>query len=239
MSHTLKTGILAGCLLAAGVAQAHAAGDFLIRAGAVVVDPQESSDTVTLGGAGVGDGNWEVGVDSNTQLGITATYMLNDNFGVGILGATPFKHDISAAGSIAGAGKLGSTKHLPPTITAQYYPLGANQQINPYVGIGLNYTNFFEEDTTPTLTGAVDAALGGGVIDATELELDDSFGIAAELGVDVQITDQLGVNAAMWWADIDTTADIHAISDGQRVGTAKVDVEIDPMVYMIGLSYKF
>lgn len=239
MSQIFKTGILAGCLLAAGVAQAHEAGDFLIRAGAVMVDPDVSSDNVTLGGAGVGDGNWQVDVDSNTQLGITATYMFTDHIGIGILGATPFQHDIEAAGSIAGAGKLGETKHLPPTITAQFYPLGGKQTFNPYLGIGINYTVFFDEQTTSTLTGAVDAALGGGVIDATDLELDDSFGLAAEVGLDVALTDRLGLNAALWWIDIDTTAEIHASSNGQRVGTAEVDVELDPMVYMVGLSYRF
>ena len=223
----MKTkGILtAAALLAAsvtGTAQAWEEGDWLMRFGVSNIDPKSNNHPL-------------VSVDDANGFTINFSHMLTENWALELLAAYPYEHDIS----LKGGPKVASTKHLPPTITAQYYPLGANQQINPYVGIGLNYTNFFEEDTTPTLTGAVDAALGGGVIDATELELDDSFGIAAELGVDVQITDQLGVNAAMWWADIDTTADIHAISDGQRVGTAKVDVEIDPMVYMIGLSYKF
>lgn len=239
MSKFMKTGALAGCLLLASVAQAHEAGDFVLRAGPVLVDPDASSGNVTLGGAGVGDGNWQVDVDSNTQLGITATYMLTDHLAVGLLGATPFKHDITAAGSIAGAGKLAETKQLPPTLTAQYYPLDSNSQFQPYVGLGVNYTTFFQEKTTSTLTGAVDAALGGGVIDATDMRLDNSWGVAGELGLDVKLTDRLGVNAAMWWIDIDTTAQIYAIQNGQSIGTATVDVEIDPMVYMVGLSYSF
>lgn len=239
MSRLIRTGAIATCLLMAGAAQAREAGDFLLRVGAVYADPHTSSGNVTLGGAGVGDGNWQVDVDSDTQLGITATYMLTDSIGIGVLGATPFKHDINAAGSIAGAGKLGETKHLPPTLTVQYFPLAPDSRYQPYVGAGINYTNFFEEKTTPTLTGAVDAALGGGVIDDTNLRLDDSFGLALELGLDVKLTDQLGLNAALWWADIDTTAKIDAIQNGQTLGTAEVDVDIDPMVYMVGLSYAF
>ncbi|SFL90694.1 OmpW/AlkL family protein [Marinobacter zhejiangensis] len=239
MSKFMKTSTLAGCLLMTGVAQAHEAGDFLLRVGAALVDPDTSSGNVMLGGNGVGDGNWQVDVDSDTQLGITATYMLTDHIGVGLLGATPFSHDINAAGSIDGAGKLGETKHLPPTLTAQFYPLDSTSQFQPYVGIGINYTNFFEEKTTATLTGAVDSALGGGVIDGTALRLDDSFGIAAELGLDVKLTDRIGLNASMWWIDIDTTAKIDAIQNGQTIGTAEVDVDIDPMAYMVGLSYTF
>lgn len=235
MSNFMKTGAIAGCLLLAGVAQAHEAGNIVVRAGAAMVDPDTSSGDVNLAGTN----NWQVDVDSDTQLGLTATYMLTNHFGVGLLAATPFKHDINAAGAIAGAGKLGETKHLPPTITAQYYPLDSGSQFQPYVGIGINYTNFFEEKTTPTLTGAVDAALGGGVIDDTDLRLDDSFGLAAELGLDVKLTDKLGINAALWWIDIDTTAKIDAIQNGQTIGTAEVDVELDPMVYMVGLSYSF
>ncbi|MDX1458991.1 MAG: OmpW family outer membrane protein [Marinobacter sp.] len=239
MSPFIKTGLLAACVLGSSAALAHQPGDFIIRAGAALVDPQDSSDSVTLGGAGVGDGNWEVSVESNTQLGITASYIVAEHFAIGLLGATPFKHDIKADGSIAGAGKLGETKHLPPTLTLQYFPLDSSQPYQPYAGIGLNYTNFFEEKTTDTLTGAVDAALGGGVIDDTELELDDSFGLALELGLDMRLTDRLGLNAALWWVDIDTTAEIHAIQNGNRIGTAEVDVDIDPMVYMVGLSYSF
>lgn len=231
--------IAAGLLAAAGSAHAYQAGDILVRAGAVMVDPQDSSGRVTLGGAGVGDGNWKTSVDSDTQLGLNLSYMLTDHFAVGLLAATPFKHNISASGSIAGAGKLGETKHLPPTLTLQYYPLDPGQKFQPYLGLGINYTVFFEEKTTDTLTGAVSDALGGGVA-STGLRLENSFGVAAEVGMDYRLTDRLALNAAIWWADIDTTAKIDAYdADGTRLGTAKVDVDIDPLVYMLGVSYRF
>lgn len=240
MSRTFTLSVVAASLLAAaGSVHAYQAGDILVRAGAVLVDPQDSSGTVTLGGAGVGDGNWKVSVDSNTQLGLNLSYMITDHIAVGLLAATPFKHSISASGSIAGAGKLGETKHLPPTLTLQYYPLHSGHKFQPYLGLGINYTTFFEEKTTDTLTGAVDAALGGGVA-STGLRLDDSFGVAAEIGMDYRLSDRFALNAAIWWADIDTTAKIDAYAaDGTRLGTAKVDVDIDPLVYMIGFSYRF
>ncbi len=38
------------------------------------------------------------------------------------------------------------TKHLPPTLTAQYHFDLANKKVHPFVGAGINYTHFFDED---------------------------------------------------------------------------------------------
>lgn len=232
MSRKLSLSVLAATLMTAPLAYAYEPGDFVLRAGPVLVDPQESSGDLHVEGARLEGA--EVGVDSDTQLGITATYMFADHLGVGILGATPFSHDINGAGdALAGTGKLAETKHLPPTITLQYFPLNSGSKIQPYAGIGVNYTVFFDEDTTSALTNALGAA-------STDIDLDDSFGLAAELGVDVMVTDHIGVNAAVWYADIDTEATIKAYDGaGNKVATGKIDVDIDPMVYMLGVSYRF
>ena len=96
--------ITLGCLFS-GAAMAYDAGDIIVRAGVATVDP-----------AGDGALNGALDVKSNSQLGLTLTYMLSEDWGVGVLAATPFKHDITLAGKI-----IGSTKHLPPTVTAQYH----------------------------------------------------------------------------------------------------------------------
>ena len=86
-------------------------------------------------------------------MGLTATYMFSDKFDVELLAATPFKHQITANGN-----ELGETKQLPPTLSLQYYPMGAGSAYQPYFGIDLNYTAFFDEKSS----------LG-------ELKLDDSW----------------------------------------------------------------
>ena len=240
MRRKLTLSILAAGLLAAGSAQAYQAGDFIIRAGAVTVDPNESSSRVGLAGTGLADEGWKVGVDSDTQLGLSGTWMMTDSFGLSLLAATPFQHNLYGAGSLPRSVDLGSTKHLPPTLTLQYYPLHSSHRIQPYVGVGVNYTIFFEEETSDTLTAAVDNYLGGGKVSSTRMDLDDSFGVAAEIGVDIRLNDQFGINAGIWWADIETTANIDAFdAAGNKLGTAKVDVDIDPMVYMVGFTYNF
>ncbi len=234
MSHfiakTIKSAILPVVLLSvSGLALAHKAGDTIVRAGYAQVSPDASSSAV-LGVAGSG-----VDVKNNAQLGLTGTYMLTDNFGIEVLAATPFQHDIVATGSIASFGKIGSTKHLPPTFSAQYYFTGSDSKINPYVGIGVNYTTFFSNKTTQNLNDAV-AAVTGLTVTSTSMKLDDSFGVAFEAGVDFNLDNNWVLNVSVWKADIDTTAKIN-VNNG--AANAQVDVNIDPIVYMIGVGYTF
>ena len=209
--------LLAPALLAASVVQAHQTGDAIVRVGVVAVDPQENSGNVIVGGANTG---LEVGVDSNVQLGITGTYMLSDNLRIGILGATPFSHSIN----LNGVGKLADIKHLPPTVTLQYFPMAAGSTLQPYVGAGLNYTTFFSEDFTS-------ASEAGGF---SGLSLSDSWGLALEAGVDYKLSEKMLLNASLWYVDIDTEATFRL--NGVK---SKVDVEIVPMVYMVSLGYMF
>ena len=161
-----------------------------------------------------------MGVDSDVQMGITGTYMLTDHVGIGLLAATPFQHSIN----LNGVGKLADIKHLPPTVTLQYFPLDSKSGVQPYVGAGINYTAFFDEE----FTGANKQA------GFSDLELDNSWGLALEAGLDYQLAEHLLLNASVWYADIDTEANF-------KVGGVKssVDVDIDPWVYMVGLGYKF
>jgi outer membrane protein len=214
MSRSFKVGVLAAAVMAvAPAAQAFEAGSFVVRGGAVHVAPDDSSDSIVL--AGGTDTGTEAAVDSNTQLGLRATYMFTDSLGLGLLAATPFKHNITGNGGVLDGVDLGETKHLPPTLTLQYYPMASGSALQPYAGIGVNYTTFFDEQS-----------------DLGELTLEDSVGAAVELGVDYMLDDNFGLNAAVWYADIETEAEVKGV-------TEKFDVQIDPMVYMIGMSYKF
>ncbi|MNP86354.1 Outer membrane protein W precursor [compost metagenome] len=56
--------------------------------------------------------------------------------------------------------------------------------------------------------------------------------------MDYMINDNFLVNAAVWYVDIDTKATIDGPS-ALGVGKTKVDVDVDPWVYMVGVGYKF
>lgn len=194
---------------------AHKQGDFVLRVGAASVVPNDSSDKI-LGS------QEELKVDSNTQLGLTFGYMFTDNISLELLAATPFSHDIST--DLLGLGDIADTKHLPPTLMVQYYFGEPQSKFRPYVGAGLNYTIFFDE-------GFNNKAKNVGL---TDLKLDDSFGLAANVGVDYMINDQWFVNASAWYANIETEATY-------KFGGAKqkTDVKINPWVFMISGGYKF
>ncbi|MCG8670320.1 MAG: outer membrane beta-barrel protein [Pseudomonadales bacterium] len=203
-----------------GQAMAYEAGDIVIRGGYASVNPDSTSDDVFPDVLG---SNRKVEADDGSALGISLTYMLDANLGIEVLAATPFKHDIQGAGELSGE-DIGETKHLPPTVSLQYN-VGVSDTVNVYAGIGINYTVFFSEDTSE-LTDLLGVD--------TDLELDDSWGLAFSAGVDYKIDDNWGVNAGVYMIDIDSEATLEA----EGVGTDKFDVEIDPMVYRLNVVYK-
>jgi len=203
---------------------AYQAGDILLRAGTATVSPESKSDDLNdLAGA-------QASANDNTQLGISGTYMITDQIGVEVLGATPFTHDLEGKGGLAGA-DIGEVKHLPPTISAQYYPLEPSSKLQPYVGAGLNITVFFDEKI-----GADVPALG-----YEEIELDESIGLAIQAGVDYEINEQVFVNASIMYAKIGTTATLKDTTgnDGALGSETSVDYDLDPMVYRLNVGYKF
>ena len=214
MNKTTVSTLIAATLLAAGFSasvSAHQAGDIIVRAGAVVVAPSESSDPVATFG--------EFQISNNTQLGLNFGYMLTDNFGVELLAATPFSHDVS----LAGVGKIAETKHLPPTLVAQYYFGNAQSALRPYVGVGVNYTNFFDNEFTNDLNGAL-----------TDLSMSTSWGLAAQAGIDYQVNKNWSVNASVWYAQISTDVKFKLAGD-----TVVIDTDINPWVYMVSVGYTF
>ena len=257
---TFKKSILAlsvaGTLCATQSAVAYEAGDIIIKAGAARVSPSASSsnisvDTPALGDSGVGGLN----VDDDTQLGLSFTYMIDNEFGVEVLGASPFEHDINLpilpSVNAALGEKIASTKHLPPTITLNYYMNDSASKFQPFIGIGLNYTMFFEEKVTSNLDNfaVIDVLAGGDAtgsvisgISTTDIELEDSFGVALHAGFDYALTEDFGVSFSYYKIDIDTEAKVKTTStSGAYTGpvVATVDVDIDPSVLMLGLNYKF
>ncbi len=198
--------LVLGCFVVAGAfaavpAAAHEGGDWLLKAGVTHIKPKSNNGDVL--------GNVGLDIGSSTRPSVSLTYMASRNIGIELLGAFPFKHDISAQG----LGNIGSTKHLPPTLSLQWHFL-PDAQIQPYVGIGLNYTTFF----------SAKSSLG-------DLKLDDSWGLAAQVGVDVKLSERWFMNADVRYIDISSDVSLN----GQRIGKAT----IDPWVATVGVGYRF
>jgi outer membrane protein len=220
--------LLAAALLASAGASAYEAGDWIVRGGAVMVAPNDDSSNLDLAGAQLAGTGVEV--DDNTQLLLNVTWMANEHVGVELLAATPFEHSVDSKG-LPGLGlglsdvEVGSVKHLPPTLTVLWYPMESGAAFQPFIGAGINYTIFFQEDAS----GAAQAALG-----ARNLELDDSWGLAARAGFDYMLNDCWSLHAGVYYLGIDTKANLDT-----ALGKVGVDVDINPWVYTVGLGYRF
>jgi outer membrane protein len=208
MSMKIAKSALAAALAAgllAGTAQAYEAGNWLFRIGAYGVFPE--SDNLNLGPGA------DLDVDDGYSLGSNFTYMINPNIGIELLAALPFRHDIE----LSGAGKVAETDHLPPTLTLQYH-FSPESSVRPYVGIGLNYTNFFSEDTK-------------GALERDSLKLDDSWGVAGQFGIDIDVAPNWFVNADIRYISIESDAKLNGVG----IGT----VEINPWVVGLTIGTRF
>ena len=190
--------VLATAALAAPAA-AQSAGDMTLGLGVALVSPK--SDNGALAGAAAT-------VNDSTQPSITFEYFLRDNLGIEVLGSLPFKHSIYLNGGFAG-----ETKQLPPTISLNYHiPTGS--KFTPFVGLGVNYTKFF--DTSSPLG---------------DLKIDDSFGVAAHLGADYALSDKAALRFDLRYAKIESDVSLNGAGIGK--------VKIDPLVTGISYIIKF
>lgn len=202
-------------------AMAYEAGDFIARAGWAHLAPDDDADDFS------GLPGTAVTVESADTLGISFAYLVTDNIGVGLLGVWPFTVDIEGdTGALANDDKVADTKVLPPTLTLQYH-FNTGSSFHPYVGAGINYTYFWDESTKNNSTLA-----------GSSLDLDASWGLAAELGLDYTLENDYLVSAQVWYIDIETTAKSKGVL-GNPALAGKADIDIDPWVFMVGVGKKF
>ncbi|WP_208245923.1 OmpW family protein (plasmid) [Rhizobium sp. T1470] len=144
------------------------------------------------------------------------SYFFNDNIAAElILGTTYAK--VRGGGSIAGLGEVGETWLLPPTLTLQYHftDFGA---FRPYVGAGVNYTNFYNQSGKT----------------AERLHVNNAFGVALQVGFDYMIDSHWGLNVDA--KKIFLRPDFEATVGGNEV-TGKA--RIDPVLIGAGITYRF
>lgn len=197
-------------IMAFGAALAVAGGagatDLVLRAGVHDVVPKS-------------DNNPTVNVGSNATLSLGGSWYLTDKVALDLLGAIPFKHDVN----LNGGGKVATVKHLPPTLGVQYH-FNRGGGFDPYVGVGVNYTLFFDKQTTGALAG-------------TKLTLENSFGPAVQLGGDIQLGNDWLLGIDIRYANIKGHAKVLNASGGLVLDVG--DVKVDPMIYGITIGKRF
>ena len=142
------------------------------------------------------------------------------DIGVELLAATPFRHKVGTGPT----GTIATVHQLPPTLMAQWYFGDAQSKVRPYVGAGINYTTFFNEDFNDT----------GKAAGLSDLSLKDSWGAAGQVGLDYLINRDWLLNMSVWYMDIDTDVKFKAGGVDQKVST-----RLDPWVFMFSAGYRF
>jgi len=184
------------------------AGDFVVRVRGIDAIPNEDGD-LSVGGVGI-DGT----VDLNDAIvpEIDFSYFFTENIAIELIAVTTV-HDVKAT-ELPGELDLGSVRLVPPTVTLQYHFM-PEKRLSPYVGAGINYT-FFSTHST-----------GG----ATSVKYDNSFGLAAQVGVDYALADNWSVNLDVKKLFLSTDATVN--------DTIKADVQVDPWIIGFGVGYRF
>lgn len=200
--------VVAGVLPCTAWAQA-GQSPWLIRARLLSVVPDDDSSTITTIGG-------KAEVDDSITADVDFSYFFTPNIAAELTLAVT-EHDVEAVNTAAGDVDLGDVKLLPPTLTLQYHFL-PDGKIRPYVGAGINYTIFFDDDPG----------------DATSIDYDDAFGLALQAGVDVEINDHWAVNFDVKKIWLETDVTVEALGN-----TVKTDVDVDPWLFGVGLAYRF
>ncbi len=235
--------VAAAMMSTSAIAQSQ--GDWIVRAGIGFINTDTDSGDLVFEGTRLE--NFQVNVDNNARPVVNLTWMATDNVGLEVLAAWPFRHNIDGRGALEPIGRLGSTKHLPPTVSLQYH-FRPNQTVRPYAGIGLNYTWFFDQSTTDGLHDGIiataNAATGSDFTGGqTSLNIKDSFGIALQFGLDIDLTRNTFLNFDLRWIDIEADARLRTrTEDGQGNPVelrSRIKADIDPWVFTTAIGFRF
>jgi len=192
------------CALTSGAALAQQSeGPWMVRARAVHLD-SANKDSTPLG----------LTVNNKTIPEVDVSYFFTPNVAAELILTVPQKHTLRAGGAA-----IGSLKHLPPTLLLQYH-FSPNGTVRPYVGAGVNYTNFSSVEFAP----AVQAALKPGI-------KHNSVGAAFQVGADFELSKGTYLNVDLKKVSLGTTV----YANGASAGKFKVN----PTLASVGLGWRF
>lgn len=199
------------------------AGDIVVRARGLAVLPQEKG---TLNNSALGDiGTAKVGNDYIPEVDFS--YFFTDNIAAELIAGTS-RHKVrgNLLPALGSGIEVGKVSLLPPTLTVQYHFM-PKERISPYVGAGINYTLFYNED-------AANNPNSGG-LRITDVEYKNRFGWALQAGVDVALTGNWSLNVDV--KKIFLKTDVTATVNGALPVTSKVT--LDPWLVGVGIGYRF
>ncbi len=212
-----KFGIVAGAAFAAALAlaapaQAGILDNVQVKVGVSGVLPNESADT-SIGG--------DVDISDEWVPSLQLEYFFTDHISMELLCCVA-THDVAAVSTVVGDVDLGEVTHFPPTLTLKYRWTDMGP-FEPYLGAGVNYTAFIDDETPPSPPGPINS-----------IDYGDSFGGALQAGFDYRLDDHWALNLDVRRIWINTEVDIDT-----DLGPVTADVDINPWVVSTSIGYRF
>ncbi len=191
--------------VAPAAAEAKSAGDILVRFRGLAFMPDVDGTTTELGGS--------VGANDTFIPEVDFSYFITDNIALELIAAVT-KHDMSLKSPDL---DLGDVWLLPPTLTLQYHFM-PKAKFSPYIGAGINWTLFFNEQKST---------------DITDIAYSNSVGPAFQVGLDMRVTDRWSLNIDLKKVFVQTDVTINF------GGVNAKDVDLDPWIVGFGFGYTF
>ena len=206
--------LIAATSLAGGALAQSGATPNTVKLGVIFYQPHAQTSGIT--GLGVPAGA-DASIGSATTLLGTWEREVAPNLGIELVLGVPPTIKAKGAGTVAFLGEVLSAKNVAPTVLINYHFGDAGNSLRPYVGIGVNYTRFTDAKTPY----------------GWKVNLSDSWGLAAQVGVDFALGKQWGLFASIGAAQVK--------SDLVAVGASVLRSTIDfrPVTYAAGVAYKF
>ena len=176
---------------------------WLLRVRAVHIDSADKDSTPL-----------NLSLSNKTIPEVDVSYFFSPNVAAELILTYPQKHDLRSNGA-----KIGTLKHLPPTLLAQYH-FTQFGKFKPYLGAGVNYTRFSSVNFDPAVVAALQPSIKK-----------NSWGLALQAGFDYQLDQNWSLNLDVKKVQIKT--DVRSF--GNKVGSFKAD----PLLVGVGVGYRF
>jgi len=218
-------------------------GDFIVRVGGSYIHPDGEATSLqfrVLQHWDLYNTTWEI--DSTRTWQISGVWRPMENWGVELIHINGADYDVDLDYFTGIPGRelinLGDFKATSTLAFVNWYILDSTCLGRPYIGAGINYTDFHDVDLSGEFNDfLVNSGLSTG---RAQFNLGHSWDWAAQAGIDFSFNREspLLVNASVlyFWSDADATVTFPT-ELGQDRFYAQFDY--DPWVFNLGVGYKF
>jgi outer membrane protein len=224
----IAIGIPADAVAAGDKAKTKYDKSWMVRVRGINYHPRENGDSKPFQTGGISLARTGVRMDNDILPEVNLVYRFHRRLSIeGTMSIT--RHDVSIRGSTLGLSHgdtLSEPLLLSPEFTLQYHlrPFGP---VEPYLGVGVNYTTFTDEDPSPQVQQALGAQ--------TEVEFDDDVALVLQAGLNVPIKENLSINLDLRYIDSETAINLEPAG----AVPVKSEFQIQPVIVGVGLGWKF